>query len=330
MARAAIATLVEPLFASGSPAVQVALADAVGRLRLQSAAALLFAKAGSAPSPMVRIAALRALASLGDTHTEEALRAALKDQDASVRTAALRAIPPLKLPEATTAELLATVVANGSVPEQQSALASLGQIQGAPGLAVLTRLVDQLAQGKIAPEIQLDVAEAARATKDAPLIARIDKLEKARSSAPLVAYANVLRGGDARRGQRIVMQGEAAQCVRCHNFGAGVGATVGPPLRGIASKLKREQLLESLVDPSARISPGFGPVQVTLKNGQRMFGTLREETSTYIVVDAGTPKRVVKADIAKRTNGPSAMPVMATVLSRREIRDVVEYLSTLR
>jgi mono/diheme cytochrome c family protein len=61
-----------------------------------------------------------------------------------------------------------------------------------------------------------------------------------------------------------------------------------------------------------------------------MFGTLREETSTYIVVDAGTPKRVVKADIAKRTNGPSAMPVMATVLSRREIRDVVEYLSTLR
>jgi quinoprotein glucose dehydrogenase len=90
-------------------------------------------------------------------------------------------------------------------------------------------------------------------------------------------------------------------------------------------------LLEALVDPSARIAPGFGPVQLTLRDGKKMFGTLKDETTTHVVVDPGSgDQRVAKSDIAQRTNGPSAMPSMATLLSRREIRDVVEYLSTLR
>jgi len=247
--------------------------------------------------------------------------------------AALSVIPPLNLPEATTTELLAAVVgSSASRAEQQAALASLGQIQSTTGREMLSRLVDQLVQGSVTPAIQLDVAEAARATKHAPLVARLDSLEKSRAgAAPPIAYANALHGGDARRGQRVIFQGAAAQCTKCHNFGTGPGADAAPRLRGVGSRLTREQLLESLVDPNARIAPDFGPVQLTLKNGQGFFGTLREETETHIVVDAGTtPRRIVKTDIAKRTNGPSAMPPMGTVLTRRELRDVVEYLSTLK
>jgi putative heme-binding domain-containing protein len=105
---------------------------------------------------------------------------------------------------------------------------------------------------------------------------------------------------------------------------------VGPNLSGVASRLQREQLLEALVDPSARIAPGFGPVQLTLKNGKKLFGTLKEETPTQVVVDVGGDQRVAKSDIATRVNGPSAMPLMSALLTRREIRDVVEYLSTLK
>lgn len=332
IARMALASIVEPLFSAGSSAVQVAIADAIGRLRLRSAAGLAFAKVSAASTPEVRIAALRAVLVLGDSRSEQAVRTALRDTSVTVRMAALGAIPRLRLPEATTADLLTSVINTGSVPEQQSALASLGQIEGSSARESLTRLVDQLATGRIAPEIQLDVAEAARATKHAPLLTRLDALEKTRSaSAPLVAYADALRGGDARRGQRVVFQGAAAQCTRCHNFSTGPGANVGPPLRTIASRLAREQLLEALVDPSARIAPGFGPVQVTLKNGKRTFGTLLEETDAFLMVDAGSgPARILKTDIANRVNGPSAMPAMGSLLTRREIRDVVEYLSTLK
>jgi quinoprotein glucose dehydrogenase len=246
-----------------------------------------------------------------------------------VRMAALTAIPPLNLPEATSIELLSTVIGKGSIAEQQSALQAMGQVPGTTGREAMTRLVQQLEEGKLAPEIQLDVAEAARASKDPALVARLDKLANRPGAKPVELYADALRGGDTRRGARIVFQAPAAQCTRCHSFG-GPGNNVGPSLSGVASRLSREELLEALVDPSARIAPGFGPVQLTLKNGKKLFGTLKEETATHVVVDAGGDQRVAKSDISARVNGPSAMPPMGGVLSRREIRDVVEYLSTLR
>src|SRR5690606_28272036 len=141
-------------------------------------------------------------------------------------------------------------------------------------------------EGEVDPAIQLDVAEAARATGHQPLVALLDQYETERGASDdfMVAYADALQGGDPRAGQRIVFQHPAAQCTRCHTIGGqAAGANVGPPLRGIASTLTREQLLESLVAPSLRIAPGYGV-----------------------------------------EGAPSAMPPMGGILTRREIRDVVE------
>ncbi len=330
IARAALATITQQVFANGSTAMQVALAQALGKLRVRDAVPTLLDKARAAQSAEVRVAALRALIVMGDTRVAGAVRTALEDKDPTVRTVALSSISSLNLSDSTTADLLSTVISKGSIGEQQSALTSLAQIRGSTGREALTRLVDQLVEGKVAPEIQLEVAEAARASASAPLIAKMDALEKARAAGkPVAAYADALHGGDARRGQRIVNSSPTAECTRCHSFGAA-GGVVGPKLVGVASRLEREQLLEALVDPSARISPGYGPVQVALKNGKKYFGTLKEETPTYIVVDAGGDQKVMKTDIVARTNGPSAMPPMGQHLTHREIRDVVEYLSTLR
>jgi putative heme-binding domain-containing protein len=108
---------------------------------------------------------------------------------------------------------------------------------------------------------------------------------------------------------------------------------VGPNLSTIGATLSREQLLEALLEPNARIAPGFGTVGVTLKNGQRVDGTLREETDTHVVLLVGTPpaeRRIPKAEIADRTNPVSAMPPFGLILKPREIRDLVEFLSVLR
>jgi quinoprotein glucose dehydrogenase len=330
VARAALAMITSQVFASGSTNMQAALAQALGKLRMRDAVPTLVAKAQGASAAEVRVAALRALIVMGDARVAGAVRNALEDKDPSVRTVALSSIASLNLPDSTTADLLSAVISKGSLTEQQSALTSLAQIKGSTGREALSRLVDQLVEGKVAPEIQLEVAEAARASASAPLVAKMDALDKTRAAAkPVVAYADALRGGDARRGQRIVNTSPSAECTRCHSFGA-VGGVVGPKLVGVASRLEREQLLEALVDPSARISPGFGPVFVTLKNGKKYFGTLKEETPAFIVVDVNGDQKVMKTDIVARTNGPSAMPVMTQHLTRREIRDVVEYLSTLK
>ena len=101
----------------------------------------------------------------------------------------------------------------------------------------------------------------------------------------------------------------------------------------MGTRLTRDQLLDSLLDPNARIAPGFGTVSITLRNGQRIDGTLREETPTAVVVSAGTPptdQRIATSDIAGRTNPVSAMPPVGLILKPRELRDIVAYLSTLR
>ena len=292
VAREAIEGIVEPLFTSAPTSVQVALADAVARLRVTSAAPTLLARAQTGNSPELRIAAIEALSRIGDARLGDAVRAALQDGETRVRMAALGALSESDLPEATTVELLSSVVGQGSVAEQQAAVSALGRVPGETGREALTRIVNQLSSDEIDPSIRLDVVEAARATEQQALIALVEQYESGRDSSedPLVRFADVLQGGDARAGQRVVFQHPAAQCTRCHTLtGQLEGADVGPPLRGIGENLTREQLLESLVAPSARIAPGYG-VQ----------------------------------------GGPSAMPSMENLLTRRELRDVVEFLAQLR
>jgi mono/diheme cytochrome c family protein len=52
-----------------------------------------------------------------------------------------------------------------------------------------------------------------------------------------------------------------------------------------------------------------------------------------VVLVEGTPpveRRIAKTDIADRSNPVSPMPAYGLILKPREIRDVVEYLSTLK
>ena len=48
-------------------------------------------------------------------------------------------------------------------------------------------------------------------------------------------------------------------------------------------------MLEALTAPNARVAPGFGLVNIALRNGQQVSGTLRDDTVTHVVVMVGTP-----------------------------------------
>ena len=165
------------------------------------------------------------------------------------------------------------------------------------------------------------------------MLARLDRtgLSRALDNLSQVFPEAMQHGGAADRGRQLTGQHPAAQCTRCHTVAPEEAAAVGPNLARVGSELSRQQLLEALVNPGARIAPGFGTVSLALKNGQRVEGLLREETAESLVVETTSGRqRVPAADIAQRTNGPSAMPPMGSLLSPREIRDVVEYLSTLK
>jgi quinoprotein glucose dehydrogenase len=144
-------------------------------------------------------------------------------------------------------------------------------------------------------------------------------------------YLETLEGGNWLVGRGIFNNSTAAECVRCHDAGRG-GGNVGPNLSKIGSTLSREQILQALIDPSYRLAPGYGNVSLVLTNNQEVTGLLAKETDTELVINTSDaePLRIEKSRIKKRENLPSSMPAMSTLLTKREIRDVVEFLTTLR
>jgi quinoprotein glucose dehydrogenase len=108
---------------------------------------------------------------------------------------------------------------------------------------------------------------------------------------------------------------------------------VGPALDGIAVKRDRAYLLESIVEPSAKIAEGYQTTVVVTDDGRAIAGIVKTETPEEIVIVTadGKQERVAAAAVEDRSQGPSAMPAdIATKLSRRELRDLVEWLASLR
>ncbi|MCX6855092.1 MAG: c-type cytochrome [Verrucomicrobia bacterium] len=62
--------------------------------------------------------------------------------------------------------------------------------------------------------------------------------------------------GDTRRGEKIFWEHPVAACKNCHVL-KGQGSAVGPALDGIASRKDEAYILESLMNPNAKLAEGF-------------------------------------------------------------------------
>jgi putative heme-binding domain-containing protein len=198
----------------------------------------------------------------------------------------------------------------------------------------MTAFFEELKAGKMQAGIQLDLVDAMQTNGSDALRTQLETYQKSRGADSLAAAFTdaLVAGGNVRRGRDVFTDHPAAQCVRCHAVG-NQGSDVGPNLAGVATRLSREQILQSLLEPNAAIATGFGTVSVTLKNGDKVDGTLREETESQITLMIGAPpveRKIAKTEIASRTNPVSAMPPMGVLLKPREIRDVVAFLGMLR
>jgi putative heme-binding domain-containing protein len=314
--------------------VKVALAEAAGRLDARGVAPVLEAQLKSDPSAMVRTASLRGLQDMNAGDMSALMETALADKDPVVRRAALALLPGLPISPAAKVEHIATIVKTGGIVEQQGAIEALGTLKSPESRKLLSTYLDELDAGTLAPLLHIDLVDAVQVDGTPLLQKRLDAYQRKQQADALIKAfrSGTIAGGDARRGQQVLLQNPLAECTRCHTI-RGRGADVGPELSKIGATLTRDQLFEALVEPNKRIAPGFGAVGVTLKNGDRLDGTLKDETDTEIVVMTGTPatpRRLKKSDIAERTDPVSAMPPLGLLLKPREVRDLIEFLSGLR
>jgi quinoprotein glucose dehydrogenase len=272
--------------------------------------------------------ALNAMAALQDSSLAEAVLAAATDANEALRKEAIRLLIELRLPGAI--EGIQKILATGSVGDKQAAIRALPGLKNAAADAVIDSLAQQLLNKKLAEPLQVEVLEALEKTES--LKGRLESyVASLNSSDPLAAYRVALKGGNAEAGHRIFSEKIEASCSRCHKI-KNEGAEVGPNLTNVASRGDREYLLESIVNPNAKIAQGFETVMITLDDNSLHAGILKGETPTEVslIPPGGALETLPKARIKSREFGPSGMPPLAAVLSKRELRDLIEYLSSLK
>lgn len=280
-------------------------------------------------SPKVRAAMLTALGELDYAKMEEAMTIGMQDQDQNVRTVALGLVTRLDIPKERLSRIVTPIFKSGTLAEQQKMLSVLGEMPLDRNREVLLSLIKRAQANTLSNGLILDLTEAVEATGSEELIAQLD-LSKSKGN-DMDAYKGTLEGGNRWAGYQYFNNNAAGQCVRCHTVG-GQGGTVGPPLDNIGNILSREQILESLIDPSARLAPGYGTVTITFEDGHIVTGILEKETEDQLVLRTSDaePLIIAKSRIAQRQNMASGMFPMKGIMSKREIRDMVEFLATMQ
>jgi quinoprotein glucose dehydrogenase len=331
IARAAMRHHVAEILA-GPEAVREEAVRVVGRLGLkESGPALVRLLTDSHASTMTRVQALGALDALNDNELPRAIRLALADAEPRVRNAGRRALAKRNPAEAV-AELR-SALDKGQIIEQQTALTLLGESPESTADQVLSHWLNTFLANKVPGEIRLELLEAAERRRSPDIQKKLARYsESQKKDYPTAAYQESLRGGDAKAGREIFFNKTEAACLRCHKI-QGQGGEVGPDLAGIGAKQTREYLLESIVDPNRQIAKGFETVVLTLQNGKIVSGVLKEENAQQIklITPEGESVVVLKKDVDERQTGKSAMPEDTIKhLSKRELRDLVEFLASLK
>ena len=321
--------LIAPFLNDKDEDILVATSQMVSALGIRSYNDRLAAIMAKSKSPKVRMAMLQALGELGYGKIATAMQSGMKDADPMVRTVAIGLITKMDVSKEALPGIVNPIFNAGSVREQQKVLSVLGELPSTKTEAVLAQLIQQANTKKLSSSVTLDLIEAVEASGSEKNIAQLDPLKATGNT--VEAFQETLNGGNWREGRDFFNKNSTGQCVRCHAVG-GLGGKVGPELDNIGNVLSREELLEAIINPSKRLAPGFGTVTVTLKDGQVVTGLLEEETEKELILRTSDaePMEITIARIDKRENMPSGMPPMAGALSKREIRNVIEYLASLK
>ncbi len=329
--RNAIAMVADHYLASAETNLKIATLDAVAGLGLESAIPQLAELAERDASPQVRVSAMNTLAALEYDGIEETLAVALEDESSEVRMNALGVLVDTDFPSETKVALLTSVVEEGTSDEKKQAYDALSRLDLPEAHAILAIELERLKNDELEPEIQLDLLLAAERSASSEVSNLLAEYESQKPEGDKLAqFQETLYGGSVSEGRQIFYNDVAAQCVRCHVVDER-GADVGPDLTTIADRLNREELLIALVDPSALPVSGFTTVIVTKDDGQTVRGIYHGETDDELTLMVSNERvEIPKLDIVSRDQAPSAMPAMGELLTRSQIRDLVEYISTLK
>jgi len=136
--------------------------------------------------------------------------------------------------------------------------------------------------------------------------------------------------GDAKRGEALFFAKDL-KCATCHKIGER-GTAVGPELTGIGKTRSRAELLDSLLQPSARVDPQFAAYLVRTKDEKTVTGLLVKRDDRQVIIRDAENKEHVFAASDVDSVRPSRLSLMPdgqmSGLTPQEAADLLDYLTS--
>ncbi|MCR9200414.1 MAG: HEAT repeat domain-containing protein [Planctomycetaceae bacterium] len=120
-------------------------------------------------------------------------------------------------------------------------------------------------------------------------------------------------------------------CLKCHAVG-GAGGKVGPDMISLGGSAQPDYLLESLLNPNAKVKENYNTTVVVTTAGKMYSGVKTKQSKQELVLRNAEDKLVSipTADIDETADGVSLMPEgLVDSLTDREIAALVRFLSEL-
>ena len=135
--------------------------------------------------------------------------------------------------------------------------------------------------------------------------------------------------GDAENGKKLF---RAQSCIHCHTFANGQ-LPKGPHLVDIGKRYKKQELVESIVDPSKKIAQGFDTWGFIMESGKIFTGfVVRESAETVTIRQAdGISRELIQDEVEERVKQEVSMMPKGIVgnLTPQQLADIIAYLQTL-
>jgi mono/diheme cytochrome c family protein len=227
------------------------------------------------------IHALWSLAGL-DALDKDTHQSALLSKDAALRRNAIRALP------ATEAGRLlffsSPVIQDPDLITRQAAFVKLLEFPTIPAIQTVVGQLPRTAINNEDPFLSDSVT----------LLGRIHKVSGVGENEVKIT------AGDPKRGEDLFYNSPTAACAACHRVG-GKGGDIGPILDGIAVRGDRAYILESLMDPNAKMAKGFEnlPISPMPPLGALLKEQELEDILTYLATLKTPPKDGITVPVRK-------------------------------
>lgn len=283
--------------------------------------------------PQARAKAIDLLAARGSPDLKAFLSKLAGDADNEVFVAAASHLAAVDLPTAIT--VLGKAGGSADARRAQQGWSLLAGLPGEEVDALFVKHLAALAASHGISPSAIELLEAAGKRKSPRVQEALAGYQATVASAadPLAKWNIALEGGNPANGLSLFSGHPIGQCIRCHRAsydGHANGGNAGPNLAGAGKRHDRRYLMESILNPSARIAPGFGAISVTFKDLTTLGGLLEGDGPDHLDIAVEDKVwRVRKADLTELPAAVSTMPPMEQALKPAEVRDLVAWLGTL-